>query len=522
VAIGTDSSGRSRLIAGGSLAAGIVLVSLLVGFANYFGWKYHRRFDWTASRFYSLSDKTREVLRGLDRDIEAVVFLTPGSQLYPAVSELLARFDAESGRFSVRRIDAERNPAEAKALLDRFEVSELNSVVLEAASGERRVLEEADLAEFDYSGMQFGQGPQIEEFIGEQMFAGAVLELVEDRKPRVLFVVGHGEAAVDDYSPAGLSEAAGLLGHDNFAIEAWTSLGKDTVPEGTDLVVIAGPRVALLEPELEMLRGFVLGGGRLLLLLDPAVGADGLAETGLGNWLEDFGVHLGADIVVDPANPLPFYSAETFFAQDYAPHPITEALEEATYPVVFSLARSLRLDPDSGEGVEVRELVRTSASAWGETGLDHLDSVEQDDLDTAGPLSLAVAIEVAPPSGEPDDALVLVDDEADLEPAPDAGVTALGPAPAAADRPGRVVVFGDSDFASNARLASVGNPTLLLNTINWLAERENLLAIPPRRAEQVQLNLSRAQISSIYWMVLLLMPAASVAAGLLVFLRRRR
>ena len=114
--------------------------------------------------------------------------------------------------------------------------------------------------------------------------------------------------------------------------------------------------------------------------------------------------------------------------------------------------------------------------------------------------------------------------------------TFLAPAPAAGDaaaepergesgekrKSGRLVVFGDSDFAANAQLSSVGNPTLLLNTINWLVERENLLAIPPRKAEQIQLNLSRSQLSSVYLLVLLVLPLASMAVGVGVYLRRRR
>ena len=89
-------------------------------------------------------------------------------------------------------------------------------------------------------------------------------------------------------------------------------------------------------------------------------------------------------------------------------------------------------------------------------------------------------------------------------------------------RPGRLVVFGDSDFASNAQLSSVGNPTLLLNALNWLVERENLLAIPAKKADQIQLNLTRRDLSTIYLIVLVALPLASLSAGVAVYLRRRR
>lgn len=535
-----ESRGQHRgLVASTSLGAGVVLVAMLVAMVNYLGWKYYHRFDWTSGEIYSLSEKSRSVVAELDRDIEVVVFMGPGSQLYPAVTELLSRYEAASGRISVQVIDPERRPGEAQQLIEKYQVSSLNTVVFESGE-DRRIIEEADLAEYDYSGMQFGQGPQIQEFLGEQLFTGAILELVESRKPKILFTTGHGEAALDDYSAQGLSEAANFLGRDNFDIESWASLGAGAVPEGTDLVVVAGPEVPFLEPELELLTDFIVAGGRVLLLLDPTLAEGGLERSGFGSWLERFGVELGSDVVVDPENPLPFYSAETFFATDYADHPITEALEDASYPVVFSLARSVgRIDGEQDAGIEVSDLVRTSPAAWGETDLANLGEVEKGEEDVPGPVSLAVAVEVAPPSAAPDgdEAITLIEDgEEPSEPTAEAPRDDEGEAAAhggegedtqretgvAEAKPGRLVVFGDSDFAANAHLASVGNPTLLLNTMNWLVERENLLAIPPKKAEQVQLDLTRAELRNINLLVLVLMPLAAVVLGIGVYVRRRR
>ena len=550
-AVRESAATRRRVLARTTLGAGVLLVAALVLIVNYFGWKYWKRFDWTSSRIYTLSEKSRAVVADLDQDVEAVVFMTPGSQLYVPVTELLARYQAASSRIKVRVIDPDRNPAEARRLLDEHQVRNLSSVVLASSDGERRVIEEADLAEYDYSGMQMGEGPQIREFLGEQLFTGAMLELVERRKPKILFTTGHGESAPDDVSPRGLSQAQELLGRDNFEVETWGTLGQGRVPDGTDLVVVAGPQVALLEPELELLTRYLLDGGRVLLLLDPVVGAGGLERSGFGPWLEGYGVRLGEDIVVDPTNPLPFYSAETFFANEYLDHPITEALEDASYPVVFSLARSVgALERGEDPEITVTEIVRSSPDAWGETDLARLDAVARDENDTPGPVGLGVAVEIDAGAGgaeaDGDGSLTVIDDEEEAD-APaaasaapaaeeDAAAAAVNAAaiegapvaPAAAadesgpPRAGRLVVFGDSDFASNAQLAAVGNPTLLLNTLNWLVERENLLEIPPKKAEQIQLNLTRADLSTIYLLVLLALPLASVVAGVGVYLRRRR
>ena len=53
----------------------------------------------------------------------------------------------------------------------------------------------------------------------------------------------------------------------------------------------------------------------------------------------------------------------------------------------------------------------------------------------------------------------------------------------------RVVAFGDSDFASNGALGVPGNRDLFLNTVNWLAQQENLIAI--RAARSARIGASR-------------------------------
>lgn len=515
---------RQQLVRSSTVGAGVTLMALLLVMVNYLGWKYHKRLDWTQSELYSLSGKSQRVLQELDRDIEAVVFMTPASQLYDAVSELLARYEAQSQRFTVRFIDPERNPAEAQQLVEKYEVASLSTVVFDTGEA-RRVIDEADLAEFDFSGLQMGQEAQMTEFKGEQLFTGAIIELVENRKPRILFLEGHGEVPLDDYSGRGLSQARDLLGQDNFEIEPWSSLGQPAVPEGTDLVVIPGPRTGLLPPELEVLGEYLTAGGRILLLLDPTLKETGLEDTGFGEWLARYGLRLGEDIVVDRDNPLPFFSAETFFANSYLNHPVTAALQEANYPVVFSLARSVSRGEDLA-GVQVTELVQTTSGAWGETNLVDLDQVQKDEDDVPGPVSLGAAVELEAAGGdgadgEPDagdaeetDALDATAEEGESETTPDAAVQ--GP------RGGRLVVFGDSDFITNAQLANAGNPTLLLNTLNWLVEREKLLGIPPKKAEQVRLNLTRGQLSGVYWSSLILLPGLGGLLGLMVYFKRRR
>ncbi len=484
---------RRRLVKTGTLSAGILLIVALLAIVNYFSWKYYKRFDWTGSKIYSLSEKSREVLRQLHGDVDVVMLMSPEQQrnVYEPTRELLERYAAASPYIHLNVVDPEKNAAQAEQLARRYSVT--TAGVVFATAKDRRVVDGSELADFDYSGMQMGQQPEMTGYKGEEQFTSALLQLAEGRKPKVLFTTGHGERSLDDPGARGLSDARELLGRDNFEIDEWASIGKTAVPDKTDLVVIAGPTSTFLPPELAALTAYVRAGGRLLILLDPTLSGSTVVSTGLEGWLAGYGVKVDDDIVVDPANPMPFFGSETLFVKDYTEHPITKALRSGKVPVIVSLARSVdkAAAPAGGAGAaDVTELLHTSSEGWGETDLAHLDQVTKDAKDVQGPVSLGVAVEVKAAAGS---------------------------------RPARLVIYGDSDFATKQLVeANVGNSILLVNSLNWLVERESLLGIPPRKTEQVHLSMTQGELRTLYFLTLLLLPGLAVTAGIWVYFRRRR
>ncbi|HLX09560.1 MAG TPA: GldG family protein [Thermoanaerobaculia bacterium] len=484
-----ETVSRRQLVKTGTFSAGILLILALLAIVNYFGWKYYKRFDWTGSRIYSLSPKSRDVLRQVHRDVDVVMLMPPDQNVYEPTRELLQRYAAASPRLHLRLVDPDKNAALAEQLARRYGVT--TAGVVFASGNDRRVVDATELADFDFSGVQMGQQPQMTGYKGEQAFTSALLQLSEGRKPKILFTTGHGEHGLDDTSPRGLSSAREIVGRDNFEIEEWASLGKPAVPDKTDLVVIAGPTGAFLPPELNALSAYLRAGGRLLILLDPTLQGTSLVDTGLEAWLAGYGVKVGRDIVVDPANPLPFFGSETLFVKDYGEHPITKALRSGGLPVLVSLARSMgKGTPPAGGGVEVTELLHTSSQGWGETDLAHLDQVTKDDKDVPGPVSLGVAVEIKASPGA---------------------------------RPARMVAFGDSDFAVNQLVrANANNAMLLANALNWLVERETLLGIPARKTEQVRVSLTAGELRTVWVLAVLVLPGLAVAAGIYVHIRRRR
>jgi hypothetical protein len=155
-------------------------------------------------------------------------------------------------------------------------------------------------------------------------------------------------------------------------------------------------------------------------------------------------------------------------------------------------------------GHTAQRLVETSRSSWAETNLKGLNGSEPaklDDSDKKGPVSLAAAVSapVATPAEAPKD----------------------GAAADAKKTETRLVAFGDADFASNAALGVQGNRDLFLNTVNWLAQQENLIAIRAKDPEDRRITLTEDQQRRIFYLTVLIVPGLILLAGVQTWWRRR-
>jgi ABC-type uncharacterized transport system involved in gliding motility auxiliary subunit len=189
-------------------------------------------------------------------------------------------------------------------------------------------------------------------------------------------------------------------------------------------------------------------------------------------------------------------------AASYPPHPITDGFRLLT---AYPLARSMSPVEGGVNGHTAQKLVETSSRSWAETNLKGLaggQPAKQDEGDKPGPVALASAVSAA----------------ATTVPAP-ASPAKDGDTPKQAET--RIVAFGDSDFASNGALGVAGNRDLFLNTINWLAQQENLIAIRPRDPEDRRITLTADQMRRIFFLTVLIVPGLVLLAGVQTWWRRR-
>ena len=303
-----------------------------------------------------------------------------------------------------------------------------------------------------------------------------------------------------------LSEALRL---DNFAVDTIVLAQTDSVPADASVVIIAGPTIDYLPSEIELLRDYLEAGGKALFLLDPPSDPETTDQAALLSLAAEWGISVGDDVVIDSSGVGQLLGADVTVpvAASYPPHPITENFGLLT---AFPLARSVRPESVGTTGRVAQTFIETSERSWAETDMAELASgeVSPGGDDTEGPISIGAAVSVAVEREDPSG--ILADD--------DAAETADEDEPTLE---ARVAVIGDSDFATNGVLGIQGNRDLALNTIDWLAQQENLISIRPRQPEDRRITLTADQQWRVQVMTLFMIPAVVIGLGLLTWYRRR-
>jgi ABC-type uncharacterized transport system involved in gliding motility auxiliary subunit len=225
-----------------------------------------------------------------------------------------------------------------------------------------------------------------------------------------------------------------------------------------------------------------------------------------------WGADVGANVIVDVSSVGQLLGAgpSVPVVATYPDHPITDNFGLIT---AFPLARSVTPVEGGTNGRTAQPIATTSAQSWAETDLKAVfagTGVKRDEAagEKEGPITLAVAIGVDAPSAK----------AATPPPPPAPGQT---PPETPARPQTRVVVFGDSDFATNAVLGTQGNRDLFLNAVNWAAQQENLIAIRPKQAGDRRVTMTEDQQRRVLYLSVLGLPLVVAALGFWTWSRRR-
>jgi len=334
--------------------------------------------------------------------------------------------------------------ADAEELLTRFKANSGGSFEYEFVDPNRNPIaaREAGITGDGKIMLTMGETKEIASYADEAELTKAMIRLISPEKRSIYFLQGHGEAEIEGGSDSSFSIARDTLESKNYVVNTLNLLTTKDIPEDAYVIVIAGPQKPVSAEEVAKLKEYVNAGGSLIVMEDPVLLTEfGSQPDPLNEYLiEDWGVELNDDVVIDYVNTQNPLMAVSY---NIGSHPITQNLTQ-DYIVILPQARSLTIVGEK-ENVTQTAFLLTTEQSWGETELSSSDQSPQFDegKDLLGPLNLAVA----------------------------------GENPATK---GRVVVFGNSVFASNSGFEAYGNGNIFINSVDWAAEQENLITLTPR------------------------------------------
>ncbi len=485
---------RGRRIATGvNVLISLVLATAATVILNIMAMRYYARWDVSRHQYYQLSEKSAGFLASLEGTVHGVVFFQQGHRHYEDVKALLKEFEYAASRnpsldLEIECVDPDRDLARVRALASDYDVDDPNVVVFDCA-GRRRYVEVDDIVTYETRVEEGRIIKDLVSFHGEQAFVSAIHAVVQPKKPVIYFLGGHGERDVVDYSPAtGYSMLARALRRDNLEVRTLMPAAAGGIPADCGVLVVAGPSKRLSREEVELIEDYLNRNGRALFLLDPyvAVGLDGLLET--------WGIRVAREVVVGMT-----LTGRELVVSNYGEHPITRNLRNVQ--TMFYLPRMLQPvaafngGSDQVDRPSVTVLASNSDKGWAEADPDMRPPRFDPSADRRGPVPLALASERGNVAG------------LDME-----------------IKPTRIVAIGDSTFVSNASLKTGvgGNIDFFMSAVNWLLEREELMAISPRDPFRVELSFDRKRVRLLFLLAVFAVPGVVVLTGGIIWWKRRR
>jgi ABC-type uncharacterized transport system involved in gliding motility auxiliary subunit len=467
--IRTTLGGRSAKF-GINSATSILLLIGVLAFVNYLGAQHVKRVDLTTEKIYSLSDQSSAVAQQINDDLRIKAFYLGGD--FAPARDLLNLYKDKNSKISFEFIDPDKQPQVAQQYAVTAYGEYQNPMSGESFRYGTLIMEMA------------GKTERVEkqtEPLREEDITNALMKLVKGERKTIYFAEGHGEKSITSMERTGYSNVKANLEKENYVIKTVNLVMEGKVPDDASVVVIPGPTSEPFQNELDSLDAYLTKGGSVLVMLDPPPAAS------LTELMKKWSIDVGSNFVVDATGVGRLFGAgpQIPLVTNYGTHKITERFNVMTF---FPLVRSVVPAATPVTGVTVEKLLSSNERSWGETDMKSGEASMDEKVDVKGPVSLAVV-----------------------------ATKDLGE-----NKKARLIVYGDSDFASNGFSGTQGNGNLFMNSVSWLAQDESFISIRPKDPTDRRLTMTEAQSRMASYISVVLLPLSILIAGISVWMNRRK
>ena len=322
------------------------------------------------------------------------------------------------------------------------------------------------------------------EKLSESNLTNAIMKVTRDQDKMICFLTGHGEKSITDEGKEGYSLAVAAIKKENHLVKeinlVENIVANQGIPDSCTVLAIIGPKGNFFPGELDSISAFLSRGGKVLMLLDPEHNQD------VSDFAKEYGVKVGNDMVVDASGVGQLFGAGPGMPLVTSYNPDIAITKEFSIMTFYPLTCSVTPMSDK-KGYDIQEILKTSDNSWGEVDYSAGKVSYNADRDLRGPVSIAVLVEKK-----------------------------IG------DKKMALAIFGDSDFASNGYFHNEGNANIFLNTVNYLAEEDDLISIRPKDIDDRRVTLTQADVSTLFYLIVIAIPLLVVITGVTFYIRRGR
>lgn len=464
-------STRTAKVGGYSVVLALIVLAILVAVNVLFSVLPSKftQFDISAAQLYSLTSDTKVVATNLDKDV-TIYWITQAGQESTVLDKLLDRYQDLSDLITVVKKDPDIYPTFTQQYTDETVVN--NSLVVECGDKSRYISYD-DIYQVD-TASYYTTGSVSQSFDGEGQITSAIDYVVSDELPKIYLLSGHGEVALSDTFSNELTRS-------NYeTVEDFSLLNVDEIPEDCDALLINAPTSDISDEELTMLRDYVQGGGKLLVLSGPQKEA---SLTNLDTLLADYDVTVSDGIVVDTDREHYAFTAPYVLMPDIESSDITDPLTEESSHVIVPIAQGLTV----GSNGSVTALLTTSDEAFSKAAGYAMTTYEKEDGDTDGPFTLAVSITDSTAEGK----IVLVASDYLL----------------------------DDTYNS---YSSGANLDLVMNGLSWMIGKNDAVSIRAKSLNNSYLTISSSSATVLKVVMIGVIPVCFLLLGIDEVLRRRK
>ncbi len=423
--------------------------------------------DLSSGKIYSIGKQTEKVLDKLDDPVTITVFSSKDAA-EDSLVKLLQHYD-DNKNVTVKYVDPALNPSVAS----QYSLS-AGSVVVKCGTREQTI-DSGDIYVSDYASY-YSTGSASTTFDGEGQITSAIQYVTTADLPKMYTITGHGEQAVS-------SSVSSLISKQNVETEQLNLMTSGNIPEDCACLLINSPTSDYTHEEAEQIISYLDNGGKAIII-------EYYSEEEQANFqsiLNAYGLKTEDGIVMETANH--FYQYPMYVIPQVASSDITQDFSSENVNIL--IPNALGLISTDAEGTTVTPLLQTSSGAYLKKVTDgQLSTMSKEDGDETDQFMLAAL----------------------------AGKEAEGS--------GELVVISSSSLIDDGvtQSFSLGNLDFFTACISYLTADDGVQRVSIDAKNMSADSITVSSFQSILWgaVLVILIPVAFLAAGFIIWLRRRR